>query len=98
MSSVYAQFEKVKPGSVLKTSELQLGDVVRPYENGFASYSTQTVKKITDVQAIMFRPYTHTGDFSYTGGVICYVGIEEYGVDLDHDGHRWVLLERKVLK
>lgn len=53
-----------------------LGDIVSV---GFAGgeYDCATVSQVhADGTVDLFRPYTHTADFSYTGGVICYVGIE----------------------
>jgi hypothetical protein len=61
-------------GTMLKADELQLGDVVELFEG---PYGCGTVKQIKDGMITFFRPYTATADFSYTGGVICYVGIEE---------------------
>lgn len=55
--------------------DLQLGDVVRSFDG---PYSAATVKKIEETQVILFRPYVQTADFSYTGGVLCYIGVEEY--------------------
>ena len=63
----------------IRTDELQLGDMVtqNPYQRG-APWSTCIVKQISDDEVTLFRPYGTTADFSYTGGVICYVGIEEF--------------------
>lgn len=55
--------------------DLQLGDVVELFES--EPYAHATVKKLSSNTATFFRPYVHTADFSYTGGVICYIGIEE---------------------
>jgi hypothetical protein len=55
--------------------EIGLGDVVKC---GEGAYMTATVCKVNEDGTVdLFRPYTHTADFSYTGGVICYVGIED---------------------
>ena len=56
---------------------LQLGDVVRLYDD---AYADATVKNVTNAVVTLFRPYVVTADFSYSGGVICYVGIEEFSV------------------
>jgi hypothetical protein len=63
----------------LKTSELRLGDIVKafPYDDAF---STATVERIDKGLVHFFRPYVHTNDFSYTGGVMCYVGVEHFSV------------------
>lgn len=55
--------------------KLELGDTVSlNWEDG---YDSATVCQLHEDGTIdLFRPYTHTADFSYTGGVICYVGFE----------------------
>lgn len=80
--------------SSIKASELQLGDVVSLFPN--SPFSTAIVKQIKDGYATLFRPYGTTADFSYTGGVITYIGIEEYEVVMDD--RTITLYERKVLK
>lgn len=67
--------EKVKVGA------LNLGDVVRVWNDD--AYGDATVKQIKDGQVTFFRPYVQTADFSYTGGVICYLGFEEFTRFLD---------------
>lgn len=52
---------------------LSLGDIVQLFDDG---YGTATVVQITDDEVHLFRPYVHTADFSYTGGVIPYIGTE----------------------
>ncbi len=60
----------------MNTKTIGLGDVVSL--SGACDYNTGTVSKVNDDGTVdVFRPYTHTADFSYTGGVICYVGIEQ---------------------
>jgi len=54
-------------------SELQLGDTIQ-FE--LEAWSTAIVTQITEDEIHYFRPYGHTADFSYTGGVIPYIGIE----------------------
>lgn len=62
---------------------ITLGDIVKLRGSG-NTYSEGTVKKVNeDGTFVVFRPYVHTADFSYTGGIICYVGIEEYTTDED---------------
>jgi len=59
----------------MNTNTIGLGDIVSM--SGGCDYNTGTVCKVNDDGTVdVFRPYTHTADFSYTGGVICYVGIE----------------------
>jgi hypothetical protein len=79
---------------MVKASELQLGDVVKVFDSAFGS---ATVKQIADGKVHFFRPYVHTADFAYTGGVMCYVGIEEWYA-FATDGHAYELLDRKELR
>ena len=75
-------------------NELQLMDIIRPF-NGV--YCTATVIKIEEERIKVIRPYIHTSRVETLGGVIPYIGWEEYfisktdmvelvekGVDLDH--------------
>ena len=65
----------------VKASDLGLGDVVRFSKDG---YGDATVIKIEekdgDKWITVFRPYVHISDFSYTGGVIPYIGTERFSV------------------
>ncbi len=81
----------------IKTSELQLADVVVQTLNGGTPWGATIVTQIKDGEVHLFRPYGHTADFSYTGGVIPYVGIETYKIELD-SAIEWTLYERKELK
>ena len=69
----------------VNASELKLGDIVRFGTGG--SYSDATVKNtcIQEGLVTLFRPYVHTSDFSHTGGVTCYIGIEEFTIPLSSD-------------
>lgn len=68
-----------KEGTMVKYADLRLGDIV---DLRHSAYSTATVKQIRKYEEYLyvtfFRPYVHTSDFSYTGGVITYIGIEEF--------------------
>jgi len=57
----------------LMASELVLGDRVLLFDD---AYGWGTVVKIADEEVHVFRPYVHIGDFSYTGGVLHYIGSE----------------------
>ena len=57
----------------LKAHELKLADIVELFDDG---YGTATVVQITESEIHFFRPYVHTADFSYTGGVIHTIGFE----------------------
>lgn len=67
----------------IKAKDLRLADVVddSPFIGGF---HTAIVSKIKEETVRLFRPYGVTADFSYSGGVICYVGIEEYEIPRDN--------------
>lgn len=59
------------------TDQLKLGDIVKL---GWDSYSTATIIKITENEITFFRPYVHTSDFEYSGGVIPYIGTEQFTI------------------
>jgi hypothetical protein len=81
----------------VKRSELQLADVIDPFPDyGFDAWQAAIVKQITETEIRLFRPYGATADFSYTGGVICYVGIEEYA--LPRDDSAVLLIRRRELR
>ena len=80
----------------MKAKDLQLADVVQRTKNNLV-FGTLTVSQIENDFVTFFRPYTHTADFSSSGGVICYVGFEEFKVHVQ-DGIEYDLLERKQLK
>jgi hypothetical protein len=68
------------PRVKMKTFELQLADVVDIGSMGSDGWNTAIVKQIEGDNVTLFRPYGTNADFSYTGGVLCYVGIEQYVV------------------
>lgn len=84
-----------QPGDRIPASDLQLADHVQvipiagPYVSG-------TVIDIEGGWAKVLRPYVHTADFSYTGGVIPYIGFEHVMVRLD--ATPIILWERKQLR
>lgn len=80
----------------IKTKDLRLADIVIINENRENSYNCATVEKIENGVITLFRPYVHTEDFEYTGGVICYVGVEHFSIFASDSTIE--LLERKVLK
>lgn len=67
------------PMTLIPARDLQLGDVVDALPHD-TPWSTATVTKITDDSVQFHRPYGHTEDWSYTGGVIFYTGLEVYTV------------------
>ena len=78
----------------IKAKNLKLADIVRL--NG-QPFSDMIVKKATEETVTFFRPYGVTADFSYTGGVICYTGVEEFTVDRDNPSE-FELIGSKELK
>lgn len=62
----------------VRAKELGLGDIVRT-GNVDDGYSDATVSNILSNGTVQLRrPYIHTANFSYTGGVITYIGIEDF--------------------
>jgi hypothetical protein len=55
--------------------DLELGDIVQILDGPFG---TAIVKAKQGLKVTFFRPYGVTADFTYTGGVICYTGVEEW--------------------
>jgi hypothetical protein len=68
----------------VKLSECSLGDVVRSVINNDA-FADSTIINITPEFVTLFRPYVHTSDFTYTGGIIPYVGFEKWDAPLTMD-------------
>lgn len=79
---------------ICKVAELQLADVVELFEGPFG---TGVVKQIRDGMVTIFRPYGASDDFSYTGGVICYVGMEDCKYHIDSPT-KFKVFSRKELK
>lgn len=63
--------------------DVNLRDVVLPVWSSNLAYTVSTVIDKRNQQIKLFRPFVHTSDFEYTGGVIPYIGIEEYWVPDD---------------
>jgi len=61
--------------SLIPLTELAMGDQVKLHD---CAYGCSTVVNITDDEVTFARPFIHTGDFSYTGGVLYYTGLEEF--------------------
>ncbi len=78
----------------MKVRELQLADVVRLFEG---PWGTGTVIKIDADSVLIYRTYQATADFSYTGGVIPYIGYEHCTYLLS-DNRDMFVYERKELK
>ncbi len=83
-----------KSGDSLPSRLLRLGDVIETYEG--MPFSTAVVIKVNENTVTLFRPYAITADFSYTGGVLAYVGIETYQIMRSESMVK--VYERKELK
>lgn len=69
----------------VRARDLKLGDVIR-LSPACDAYRDAVVKQLAGGSrplVVLFRPYAHSGDFSYTGGVICYTGTEEWSIPRD---------------
>lgn len=86
----------MKP-TIITAKEMQLADTISLSKLIDTSWRTAVVKQIKDGYITLFRPYVHTEDFSYTGGVICYLGTEEFTVSQDNS-MEYTLLDRKELR
>jgi len=65
--------------ALVPLKSLGLGDVVRI--SGHGAFEDATVKKLNaDGSVQVVRPYIQTADFSYTGGVITYIGLEDFAM------------------
>lgn len=84
------------PNVKMKARDLQLGDVIDIGSMGSAGWTTAIVKQIEGGNVHLFRPYGTTADFSYTGGVICYVGMEQYTVPLSSDMEFYVHIRQEL--
>ena len=85
----------------IPTAGLKLGDfVVQQDSRGTVldrEFSTCIVTKVEEDQVKLFRPYGVTADFSYTGGVIPYMGAEDYWVEKERT-ILWKIYRRQELK
>lgn len=74
--------------------DLRLADEVRL--DGMSAWNTAIVEKVTDEFVTFFRPYGVSADFSYTGGVLCYTGVEHFSVW--RNDQKYDVVRRKELK
>jgi hypothetical protein len=83
-------------GKELESRELRLGDVVQLFEGPFGTAIVNRIDKKKNL-VYFYRPYGTNHDFTYTGGVVCLVGIEEFCRfhDTDEKYHVW---KRQILK
>lgn len=80
-------------GIEVAAEDLQLADIVQLWRHEFG---TATVTQVTKHEVHLFRPYVSTADFSYTGGVIPYIGIEQ--CKLPRNNIVFTVWRRKVLR
>jgi hypothetical protein len=80
----------------LKANELKLADTIRLSANYEYPFDHATVIKIEEKEITVIRPYIQTADFSYTGGVIPYIGFEQFKIP--NDNFPYLVLNRKELK
>lgn len=64
----------------VKASDLRLGDIVR-FADDRKPYQDFTVNNIEEDCVHVVRPYIHTLDFSYTGGVPWHIGVEHFTIN-----------------
>lgn len=79
---------------LIPLNELKIGDYVSLFPD--EPFSTCIVKQIKDGMITLFRPYGTTADFSYTAGVITYIGVEDFQVPANE--HKVTLYRRTELK
>ncbi len=73
---------------ILTTKQLHIGDIVCyycPHSVRTNPFDSMIVKQIIGSIITLFRPYGVTADFSYIGGIICYIGVEEVKINIDSD-------------
>ncbi len=73
------------------TDSLRLGDVVAI--SNFGKYTNASVIHINhDAQEVeIFRPYVHTANFEFTGGVIPYIGTERFKIPFNNAYEIWLV-------
>lgn len=88
--------EKIKYPKTIKHRELHLGDTVSLADHP-AAYMTADVIKIEGEEITLYRPYVHTSDFEYSGGLTPYIGIEQFKI-YRYSDKTVTLLRRKAVK
>ncbi len=80
--------------------QLHIGDTVCYYNEHSgrtSAFDTMIVKQIESTIITFFRPYGVTANFTYSGGVICYTGIEEIKINIDNSIQFMLLGKSSVL-
>jgi len=82
---------------LVRAKDLRLADTVILDTGSFAApWRSAVVTQVTDREVTFFRPYATTADFSYTGGVIPYIGTETFNVPRGE--HEYEVVARKELR
>ena len=89
------------PCAWIKAADLQIGDTITIGSENLnkpqGPWLNAIVQQIDNQEVTLFRPYGHADGFKYTGGVICYVGIETFKVRRDSPSEYFVW-QRETLK
>lgn len=78
----------------ISATALKVADVVRVFEG---EWGTAIVKNIAGGLVHLYRPYGHAENWSYSGGVICYMGVEEFTRPCT-DSEKFFLYRREELR
>ena len=62
----------------ISVKDLRLGDIIRLDTQEYSYATVRCLNENGTVQIV--RPYIHCGDFQYTGGVITYIGTEDFAL------------------
>ena len=82
---------------LISVTELQLGDTVAMWKDVDEPWTNGIVNQIRDGIVHIFRPYGCCADFSYAGGVIPYIGIENITIELT-SSRKIKVVDRKTLR
>lgn len=78
----------------VRAALLRIGDKVQAFDGPFGS---AIVTNVTETDVMLFRPYGTSEDFLCSGGVIPYIGIEQFSLSRSAGGE-FTIWERKELK
>ena len=67
----------------MKAENLKIGDVVRLVPDTGNAFNDLTVINKTEKFIKFFRPYVSLADFTHVGGVIPYIGVEQFEAYID---------------
>ena len=89
------QHDEKSKKPIVPIDQLEIGDVVCLTGEEFTNYPQMTVSNVTDHEVKFYRPFVHTNDFKCTSGVLCYVGISEFGVFRQQKNLNYYLISRR---